>query len=383
MTEMTEMKMKTIAIPALLFALATIHTATAQLPVVPERMSVFRDGDSVRVEFRVDIPRGSAPSGVTLIHAPLITDGKWRASLPPVVVQGRRADVAWQRHEWAADTVSRHPEAYLTRNGRAVDYVATVPFQHWMYGSRLEMETVTAGCGDTFTERTIVAGRILPPPPVPAPAPEPVVVPPPPPTTGEMLAATFSFVQPASEFDPDEPIRFYDDERDNALTIYYIINKYDIDAGYADNRQTLVNLLAAIEVIQKSEDAHIERIVVAGFASPEGPFEFNDRLAWERAVSIKEYIMRSSTMPDESIMIFNGSLDWRGLRRMVAADGNAPFQKEIVELLDSRSGLEPVSQGGLMTRLRGMGDGAVWTYLTDRVFPFLRNGAFIRVYFGE
>ncbi len=104
-------------------------TAAAQRHLAPQDVSVVLDGDNVRVTFRADIPRGHAPSGVTLIHAPLITDGTWRISLPPVVVQDRRADIDWQRHEWAAGTVSRHPGARLTKNGRSVDYVATVPFQ--------------------------------------------------------------------------------------------------------------------------------------------------------------------------------------------------------------------------------------------------------------
>ena len=371
---------KTAILSAIILCAAT---AAAQRHLAPQDVSVVLDGDNVRVTFRADIPRGHAPSGVTLIHAPLITDGTWRISLPPVVVQDRRADIDWQRHEWAAGTVSRHPGARLTKNGRSVDYVATVPFQHWMFGSRIEMETVAAGCGETSVERSTLVGHILPPPP----KPEPVIIPPPPPppapipSVGEMLAETFSFVLPASEFDPDEPIRFYDDERDNALTIYYRINKYDIDSNYAENRQTLINLLAAIDAIEGSGDVRIEKVVVAGFASPEGPFAFNDRLAWERAVSVKEYIMKNSSMPDEAILIFNGSLDWRGMRRFVSADSGMPFRKEVLELLDSRPELDLTAQAALMNRLRALGGGRVWSYLADRIFPLLRNGAFIRVYF--
>lgn len=353
----------------------------AQLSLEPGRTSVVRDGDSVRVTIRAVIPRRSVPQGMTFIHAPLITDGTWKVSLPALVVQGRRAEVAWQRHEWAAGIVSRNGEAYHVENGGTVDYSACVPFQHWMFGSRIEMETVAAGCGETSVERSTLVGHILPPPP----KPEPVIIPPPPPapvpSVGEMLAETFSFVLPASEFDPDEPIRFYDDERDNALTIYYRINKYDIDSNYAENRQTLINLLAAIDAIASSGDVRVEKVVVAGFASPEGPFAFNDRLAWERAVSVKEYIMKNSSMPDEAILIFNGSLDWRGMRRFVSADSGMPFRKEVLELLDSRPELDLTAQAALMNRLRALGGGRVWSYLADRIFPLLRNGAFIRVYF--
>lgn len=376
-------KMKHIVIVTLLVLWAV--SAGAQGLLTTEEVAAVCEGDSVRVTMRAQIPRRSAPPGTTLIHAPLITDGTWKVSLPPIVVQGRRAQIAWLRHEWAADTVSRHTKTFLTKNGGAVDYSATVPFQHWMYGAHLEIETVAAGCGDLSPELSIMAEQILPPPPPPPPPqprPEPAIVPEGP-GVGELLAETFSFVRSASEFDPNEPMRFYDDERDGALTIYYRINDHTIQQDYAENRQTLVNLLAAIEAITASGDVDIERVVVAGFASPEGPFAFNDRLAWERAISVKQFILQNSSMSDQAILVFNGSLDWGGLRRLVAADKGVPLQKEILELLDVRAGLEPEVQSRIMKRIRTMNGGRAWPYLADRIFPLLRNGAFIRVYFNE
>ena len=357
-------------------------TANAQLTVVRGRTSVTHDGDSVYVSMRAVIPRQRIPSGMTLIYAPAITGGKWKVSLPAIVVRGRRAEVAWRRHEWASDMVSRNAGAYHAESGETVEYRASVPFQPWMQGARIELETVETGCGEVFVEKSTLIGRIIPPPPPPLP----VVVPPPPPTPptiGELLAQTFPFVLPASEFDPDEPIRFYEDERDNALTVYYHINKYDIDPDYDDNRHTLVNMLAAIDAITASGEVYVDKVVVAGFASPEGPFAFNDRLAWDRAVSVKEYVMNNADMADESILVFNGSLDWWGMRRLVAADSEIPYKEEILEIIDSRSELALKEQGRVLNRLRTLGDGAVWDYVAERIFPRLRNGAFIRVYFDE
>lgn len=372
--------MKKLVLISMLLLSAVNVSAQRTLPGTSE-VSVTRDGDGVRVAMRVAIPRRSAPAGITLIHAPVITDGTYKVSMPPIVVQGRQAEIVWQRHERAADTMSRHERARHTENGETVDYRAEVPFQHWMQGARLELETVTAGCAASFTGRSLIAATILPPtPPEPEPEPEPVVIPPP--SAGELLARTFPFVLPFSEFDPDEPIRFYDDERDNALTVYYRINSHEIDPEYADNRQTLVNLLAAIDVIANSDGLRVERMVVVGFASPEGPFAFNDRLAWERAVSVKEHILSGgSSIADETITVFNGSLDWRGLRQRVMADSRVPSREEVLELLDGVRGRDPDAQRRILDALRTTGGGQSYAYLADRIFPSLRNGTFIRVYF--
>lgn len=348
------------------------------------RTAVTRDGDSVYVSMRVAIPKRAAAAGGTTIYAPVITDGRWKVSLPAIVVRGRRAEVAWRRHEWAAETTSRNEGARRAKNGETIEYRAGARFQQWMQGARLELERVEARCGGASVERSTLTGRIIPPQPPAPPAPEPAEIDEPKPETiGELLAKTFPFVLPREEFDPDEPIRFYEDERDNALTIYYRINRHDIEPGYDNNRQTLINLMAAIEAITESRDVGIDKVVVAGFASPEGPFAFNDRLAWERAVSVKEYIMNNSGMGDEEILIFNGSLDWWGMRRAVVADTEITHKKEILELLDSREKTKPDAQAKIMERLRKMDNGAVWKHVTERIFPRLRNGAFIRVYFDE
>jgi outer membrane protein OmpA-like peptidoglycan-associated protein len=367
-----------------IFAAAMPIAAVAQPSLAIRDVAVWRDRDSVRVTMRVRVPERFAPRGITRIWSPVITDGRWRVSLPAIVVQGRGAAVAWQRHEWAARMESRLPEAVALRPGTTFDYRAAVALQPWMRGSRIETETLWAGCGgEPQLDRSIIAARIIPPDPPPPPPPVPELKPTTEPTVGELLAQTFPFVLPATELNPIEPIRFYDDERDNALTVYFHINRHDIEPGYVGNRQTLVNLLAAIETISSADGVAIERVVVAGFASPEGPFDFNDRLAWNRAVSVKRYILDRSPLKDRDVMIFNGSLDWRGLSRAVAADRGVPAREEVLRLLEGVRELTPARQGAVIRRLRTLDSGRTWRHLTDHIFPLLRNGTFIRVYFND
>ena len=364
-------------ISTLFILLCTATIMRAQTPGI-SNLNVSSDEETVAVSFTVAVGRKATPAGMTVVYAPVITDGQHKVSLPPIIVRGNRASVAWERHEWAAGNRAAHGDGIYTHNGGTVGYVASVPFQPWMHDSRIEMETVAAGCCNSDTSLSVLAAGILP---SPAPEPEPEPTPEPGPTVIEFLQSAFSFVLPASDFDPDEPIKFYDDERDNALTVYYNINRYDIEKGYADNEQTLTNLLAAIETIQSSGEGDVERVVVAGFASPEGRLEANDRLAWERAVSVKEYIMKNSALPDENIMLFNGSADWRGLRLLVAADPDVPGQREVLEIIDRQPQANAATHLTRQTLLRALNDGRTYRYLAENIFPKLRNGAFIRVYF--
>lgn len=357
--------------------------AQAAEKVRVDRLSVERSGETAAVSFTAGIDPKAAVRGMTVIYAPVITDGTHSVSLPAIVVQRKRAETAWERHEWIAGSRARFENGVYAKNGETVSYRAEVPFQQWMHDARIEVETVTAGGGRSHLEIFLLAENILPataPEPLPEPEPEIIL---PEPTVVEALADALPFVIPASDFDPAQPIKFYDDERDNSLTVYYKINSYVIEPDYADNRQTLTNLLAAIDIIRRNPDAKVERVVVAGFASPEGPFELNDRLAWERAVSVKEYVLRHTDLQDRDILLFNGSADWRGLRMMVEKDRFVPAKQQVLDIIDFQPIWDSRTQTGRITTLRNLNGGESYRYLVENIFPKLRNGAFIRVYYDE
>lgn len=370
------------AILLILFSVFTVTTASAQSGRVQiSGLTVERTGENVDISFTAYIGRKAVPGGTAMIYAPFLTDGTYTVSLPPLIIQGKRAEISWDRHEWKHGARVRYEEGIYAKNRQIVKYRTSVPFQQWMQGGSLGIETVTAGCCSSRTELFAMAENILPAP-KPETVPE-IELPAEPKTVAEELAVALPFVLPASDFDPQQPIKFYDDERDNSLTVYYKINSHIIEPGYADNRQTLNNLLAAIDILMSSSDSRVERVVVGGFASPEGPFELNDRLAWERAVSVKEYIIRNTQLRDHEVMVFNGSADWRGLRMMVERDRFVPGRQQILDLIDFHPVWDSRTQTGRIAKIRKLENGESFRYLAEHIFPKLRNGAFIRVYFED
>ena len=212
---------KTIIIPIILSAI-TAFTANAQVAdrITIRNTSVETDTETVSVSFTAAIDKRATKGGTTVVYAPVITDGQYQVSLPAIVVRSARAERNWSRHEFAARTRAAYENGIHTRGGVTLDYAAVVPFQPWMHGARIDIEAVSAGCCDTRTELLALAAPILPEPePEPLPEPEPEIVLPEP-TVAEYLAEAFPFVLPFDNFDPLEPIKFYDDERDNSLTGY-------------------------------------------------------------------------------------------------------------------------------------------------------------------
>lgn len=363
-----------------LFIAALIYTlqATAQVPagVAVSGLNVTSDGRVVTLTFRAEIDKKAVQANRTLVFAPVINNDIYKVSFAPVVVQGWQARISYERHAWASDAEAAYPGAFRTRNGETVDYRATVPFQAWMENSRLILESSVQGCcSGSYAER-LLAGSVLPtaaPEPEPEPEQEPEWVPR---TTGDTLSVKYNFVIPASQWNPDEPI--YDEDRENALIVYYRVARSGIEPGFGDNHRILDDLVGAVNRILASPDSKVEKIVVAGFASPEGAFDFNDRLAWERAVSVKEYIIKNTGIRDADITLFNGSEDWRGLRALVAASDMYDRAK-ILDIIDN----VPLGNGRKtrLEEIKKLSNGASYQYMLDNFFPKLRNGAFIRVYY--
>lgn len=77
-----------------LFAAASLY---AQSPIVVERQSVQRSGDNLIVDMSIDISRMELKSNRTVVCTPLIEKGDSLVALPPLVVNGRVRQIAYER----------------------------------------------------------------------------------------------------------------------------------------------------------------------------------------------------------------------------------------------------------------------------------------------
>lgn len=375
--------MKKIFILTIFFMLAvtTLEAQVAGGRIQINDLRIEDLGETAKVSFTAVVAPKAAKRDHSVVFIPVIANDGYRQSLSPVVVQGKGSRIARERREWVARQTADYENAIYTKNGQTVSVTTTVPFQKWMLGSDLIFESVEGGCctydklSDVLFAENIITR--VEPEPVVVDEPTPVWVPV---TVADSLSTAFTFVVPSSEFDENEPFKIYDDERENSLVIYYRVSKHDIDASYMDNKLTLSNLTAAINMIMESSDSRVEKIVVAGFASPEGSFEFNDRLAFERAVAVKKHLMKTTGAKDNQIMVFNGSVDWRGLRAMVAKS-NLPEKKQVLSIIDNTPVWDSRRNVGRRGELMRFNNGKTYRYLLNEYFPYLRNGAFIRVYY--
>lgn len=374
-----------ISVLALLLSPST-RAQVADGQVQLKDLSVEKIDTVVEVTFEAQVAKKTAKANQVLVFAPVLTNGEYQVSMPFVAVLGSGARTNLSRHQLASAGEPDFGNTIYAKNGKSVSYKATIPYQHWMKEARLEMESIRLGCCSSQTYPPLILKDSLFVTPVPEEAiviEEPQAEIPEEPeiqmTIADTLARTFNFVVPADEFDPENPV-IYDEDREGAIIIYFATGSSAIDPDYEENHQTLTNLTTSVRMIQESQSSNVSNVVVAGFSSPDGSFQYNDRLAFERAVSVKEYIMKETAIPDASILVFNGSVDWRGLRAFVLHT-NLADKEEIVRIIDTVPIWDAKTNTGRLGTIMRLNGGKSYHYLRKEVFPKLRNGAFIKVYY--
>lgn len=159
----------------------------------------------------------------------------------------------------------------------------------------------------------------------------------------------------------------------DVLTVYFRVNRTEVDHLLFDNQNVLDTIIAVVNDIRNNREQVLRNIEITGFASPEGAYSQNQRLAINRAVALKNYIQKEiPDIADTCFLLNNGGENWEGIREMVTAS-DMKYRDEVLAVLNKT----PVNKKELQA-LRG---GQPYNYILKEFFPVLRNACYIAVYY--
>ena len=122
--------------------------------------------------------------------------------------------------------------------------------------------------------------------------------------------------------------------------------------------------------MREDADARILGISIKGYASPEGSYTNNVRLAKGRTATLKEYVRGQYHFPDSLFTTSYEPEDWEGLRRFVEGSG-LTYRDEILRLIDSD--MEPDAKDRKI-KVTYRND---YAYLLREVYPGLRHSDYM------
>lgn len=411
---MTRMMRKTILtiLPALLFTVGAFAQGSNNQAqsVNVTGIEFVRIDDQVALSFDLYAGRKATKNDYNLVVNPMLSGMGGRSmQLPSIVIWGKRTKVTEERHRMATGGGTGDRRPFYTRNGGVVRYSVTFAYEDWMRGANLYLDGVSVGCcSATETEMGVIAENVLwSEPRTEIQVVEIPIEPEPEKTVAEKLAQQYSFVVPVAEFEKareqpsgtlfdynmplnmgkgltaprqNEVEQFINMTREGSLSVYFRQGSRVIDRGFSGNNQALVELISAIRAISASGDSKIVRIVVAGFASPEGSLALNDRLAWDRAVALKTFLTANSDVLPSQVQIYNGSVDWTGLRHLVA-QSDMYDKYRIIDIIDNMPIWDSRANRGRHGELMRLSGGESYRILLREFFPQLRQAAYIKVYY--
>ncbi len=172
-------------------------------------------------------------------------------------------------------------------------------------------------------------------------------------------------------------------ELKDSVHVYFRQSHINIDPHLYGNGSRLDSIFNKIATDTSSYA--LRHVYVTGAASPEGTVRINEYLSRRRASAIFDLFRDKGVLRNDSATTFNYlGRDWIGLRRMVGADKEVPYQQDVLELLDritdngTRNPSDKVKHP--LEALKNLHGGEPYSYLYSNIFPELRASRLVVEY---
>ena len=310
-----------------------------------KELKVKKENRQVSVRMIFDLDSLELPSNRFLTLTPRITDGVDTLVLRPVIVSGRRQHIMYERERRKYPEYADAEELrFRPGKKQTVPYRVMVPYEKWMHGATLMVDEEWCGCGGYAQENRetdLMQLDLLP--------------------EVYQVRPLLAYVEPKAEAVKSR-------SETGTAFLDFRVNRTQIDSTYRHNPVELAKIRETIERVKGDPDLTISRIVIHGYASPEGSYALNERLAAGRTDALKEYVRGLYHFEDSLIAVSSTPEDWDGLRRMVEAS-DLPDKDRILAII-SDSTQTPDRRERL---LRDAGDGSAYRYMLHEWFPALRH----------
>lgn len=312
-----------------------------QLNLIESR--VQKAGNMLRMEFVLDYRNLTIPANDQLLVSPVIVGSQDSLDLPYLLFPGKIRDKVNHRkiRLYGNETIYPAPLATLYPSGKADDifvYQTEIPFEFWMYGANIELRQNIYGCADCHRIlSTIPVNYIADPPKV-------------------------AFIIPAADTIREERI---------TLHISFPWDQAVILPRFSDNATELSKIDRSIHKITTEQKGEIQHIKLTGYASPEGTYDYNTRLAGQRVQAVKKYMTGKYPNINNVFIIDTIPEDWRGVIQW-ADTTDLRYRSQVVDIITHISNPDERDR-----RIRQLDGSATYHRLLQEAYPYLRRVEYV------
>lgn len=291
----------------LMMALLSLSPVLQAQEVKVDSPVMERRSDRLTVGMNLDLTSLEVSSNRAVLLTPVIVKGDNAVELPSVGIYGRNRYYYYVRNGASMLTGKSERSYRVSQKPSDVAIAETLAYEPWMDGAELMLRRQDYGCCGTLLDEQQTAYAQYQEPPVYRPE--------------------FVYVRPEAEKVKSRSLN-------GSAYIDFVVNRTDIRPDYRRNQVELGKIQATIDSVKNDADITITSVFIKGYASPEGAYAANERLAKGRTESLKAYV--------QNLYHFDASLmktafepeDWEGLEAYVQQSSLAN-KDEILDIIHS------------------------------------------------
>ena len=160
--------------------------------------------------------------------------------------------------------------------------------------------------------------------------------------------------------------------------VSFLVNEAEMRSDSTGNQQDLDKITAMLDQVMTDQTIRLQRIIISGYASPDGPYAKNARLAENRTNILKEFIEDRYNVSNDLIETHSVAEDWDGLERFVenASDSDLLNKQAILDIIRSNQNLD-VKERKIKSFKKD------FEYLKENCLPQLRRSEYYIQYFKD
>ena len=307
-----------------------------------DRIDINRSGEHLIIDMDINLSRLTLKSSQAVLITPVVVNGEKRVELTPIGVYGRESYINYRRT--MGTILLGGPDEIKFRKSEMPDvlhYQKVLPYQSWLNGAMMIIQKEVHGCCDRIDDRAeaLVGGY-------------------------EEFVYKPEFIYATSLGNTGVKAKVHSLE--GTALIDFPIGQTRIVPEYRSNRAEIDKIVKNINSVADDKDATISSITITGYASPDGPYGTNERLARERTLSLKNYVSNLLGATSRLISTSYVAEDWDGFRAKIA-DSHITNRDGILAIIDS--GDDPDLRERKI-RLSYPGD---FNTFKEAIFPALRR----------
>lgn len=176
-------------------------------------------------------------------------------------------------------------------------------------------------------------------------------------------------------------VHSFGQESRKEVCVGFPVGNSTLNTAYGDNSVRLSEVVSFLESVMRDSTLELVEVSFGGYASPEGGFAINRKLAKERRIALERYIRERISLPDSIVTYAEGFIAWERLAELVEMS-NMPHKEETVDVL--RNIPEFTYKKGVLVdsrkkHLMELQYGRTWRYMQKNFFGLVRNASVVLV----